>query len=192
VTTSDGTRIIKASPLTRAGFVEYGDVIETDGAAQFMINAGRATRFDDLAVVDTTEAGGLPAISIFRSEPVPQPVVLSVMERHPWASQAIIPMDGATCLVVVAPAGSFDPTRICAFLAGPHQGVNYRRGVWHHPLLALGQGGDFLVVDRKGPGENCDLVDLDPIMRITVILPDAAARRSHQASTLNQSEESDS
>jgi ureidoglycolate lyase len=176
VTTSGGTRIIKASPLTREGFAEYGDVIETDGATRFMINAGRATRFDDLATVDTTEAGGSPAISIFRSEPVPQPVVLSVMERHPWASQAIIPMGGAACLVVVAPAGPFDPSGICAFLAGPNQGVNYRRGVWHHPLLALGQTGDFLVVDRKGPGENCDLVDIDPSVRITVMLPDAAIR----------------
>ena len=162
--------------LTRAGFAEYGDVIETDGARHFAINAGRATRFDDLASVDTAEASGLPAISIFRSVPVPHPVVLSVMERHPWASQAIIPMNGAACLIVVAPAGPFDATRIRAFLASSGQGVNYRRGVWHHPLLALHQTGDFLVVDRKGEGENCDVVDLDPTMRITVMLPDEAIR----------------
>lgn len=174
VNTTGSTQIIEASPLTRAGFAEYGDVIETDGARHFAINAGRATRFDDLASVDTAEASGLPAISIFRSVPVPHPVVLSVMERHPWASQAIIPMNGAACLIVVAPAGPFDATRIRAFLAGSGQGVNYRRGVWHHPLLALHHIGDFLVVDRKGEGENCDVVDLDPTLRITVMLPDAA------------------
>ena len=30
------------------------------------------------------------------------------------------------------------------------------RGVWHHPLLALQAISDFLVVDRQGPGQNCE------------------------------------
>ena len=37
--------------------------------------------------------------------------------------------------------------------------INFRRGVWHHPLLALTPG-DFLVADRLGPGENCEAVDI--------------------------------
>lgn len=189
MSTTGSRQIIEALSLTRAAFSEYGDVIETDGARHFAINGGRATRFDDLATVDTAEAGGLPSISIFRSVPVPHPVVLSVMERHPWASQAIIPMNGAACLIVVAPPGPFDASRIRAFLAGPGQGVNYRRGVWHHPLLALHRIGDFLVVDRKGAGENCEVVDLDPTMQITVTLPDPEIRGPRQLS--NQSQESD-
>jgi ureidoglycolate lyase len=42
------------------------------------------------------------------------------------------------------------------FLARNGQGVNYRAGTWHHPLLALGEVSDFLVIDRGGPGNNCD------------------------------------
>jgi ureidoglycolate lyase len=34
--------------------------------------------------------------------------------------------------------------------------VNYHRGVWHHPLIALDGVSDFLVIDRGGPGSNCD------------------------------------
>jgi len=49
---------IVAAPLTRAGFSPYGEVIETAGTSHFPINGGRATRFDDLAGVDTGEAGG--------------------------------------------------------------------------------------------------------------------------------------
>jgi ureidoglycolate lyase len=165
------TRLIEAIPLTRAGFSVYGDVIETEGARHFSINGGRATRFDDLAGVDTAESGGLPAISIFRSAPVKFPVELHVMERHPWASQAIIPMDGAVCLVAVAPAGNFNLAQVRVFLAGSSQGVNYRRGVWHHPLIALYRTGDFLVVDRKGQGDNCDVVELSPVIRIAAMLP---------------------
>ncbi|OYD55049.1 hypothetical protein CGK74_02250 [Thauera propionica] len=42
------------------------------------------------------------------------------------------------------------------------QGVNYLAGVWHHPLLALDAVSDFIVIDRKGPGLNCDEVMLEP------------------------------
>jgi ureidoglycolate lyase len=57
-------------------------------------------------------------------------------------------------LIVVAPAGPLDPNLVVAFRALGHQGVNYRRGVWHHPLIVLDGEGDFLVIDREGEGEN--------------------------------------
>jgi len=38
--------------------------------------------------------------------------------------------------------------------------VNYRRGTWHHPLLSLDVVSDFLVLDRGGAGENCDVAPL--------------------------------
>jgi ureidoglycolate lyase len=36
--------------------------------------------------------------------------------------------------------------------------VNYAAGTWHHPLIALDSGGDFLVVDRRAPSaaDDCD------------------------------------
>jgi len=47
------------------------------------------------------------------------------------------------------------------FLASPHQGVNYHKGTWHHYCLALHQISDFIVVDRGGVGDNCDVINLD-------------------------------
>jgi ureidoglycolate lyase len=38
--------------------------------------------------------------------------------------------------------------------------VNFRRGTWHHPLLALDAVSDFVVVDRAGSGHNCDEIAL--------------------------------
>jgi ureidoglycolate lyase len=60
----------------------------------------------------------------------------------------------------VAPAGAFDAARVRLFRAEGHQGVHYRKGVWHHFLLALDEESDFLVVDRAGPGDNCEEVAL--------------------------------
>ena len=48
-----------------------------------------------------------------------------------------------------------------AFRATGGQGVNYARGVWHHPVLALDRETDFLVIDRGGGGQNLDEVVLD-------------------------------
>jgi ureidoglycolate lyase len=142
--------------LTRAAFAPFGDVIELSGARHFPINGGTTERYHDLATVDVDAAGGRPLINVFRAQPRREPVELSLMERHPLGSQAFIPLSDARYLVVVAPAGEFDPTKMRAFLSDGFQGVNYAKGVWHHPLLALDRVSDFVVVDRGGEQPNCD------------------------------------
>lgn len=145
--------------LTRAAFAPYGEVIEADeGATTVAINAGTAQRFDALAEVDVAHAGGRAVISRVRAQPRALPFIVRMLERHPLGSQAFVPLDPAQrYLVVVADAVDATPR---AFLASRGQGVNYRRGTWHHPLLALDRASDFLVVDRAGPGANCEEVQL--------------------------------
>ncbi len=154
-----------ATALTRAAFEPFGDVIMADGAArQFAINGGNTQRYHDLAAIDPGHDGHV-IVSIFRGLPRALPFRITMMERHPLASQAFMPLSGRPYLVVVArpgdPPGADD---LQVFLAQPGQGVNYAPGVWHHPLLALDEVSDFLVIDRSGPGHNCDEVTLpDPL-----------------------------
>ncbi len=149
---------VSVEPLTSESFKPFGDVMEaTESAQHFSINQGFAQRFHRLAHVDVTQGGGQPAISIFKARARPQPVELSVLEKHPHGSQAFMPLSGHAYLVVVALGGDTpDMSTLKCFSATVQQGVNYAKGTWHHPLLAL-QDGDFLVVDRAGPqGEvNC-------------------------------------
>jgi len=155
---------VSVEPLTAEAFKAFGDVIEASNSAQhFTINQGFAERFHQLAHVDVTQDGGQPAISIFKAKARPLPLQLSVLEKHPFGSQAFMPLSGDAYLVVVALGGDTpDMTTLKCFSATAQQGVNYAKGTWHHPLLAL-QDGDFLVVDRAGPsGEvNCVEVVLD-------------------------------
>jgi len=160
-------RILRPKPLTSAAFALYGDVLAVDAASEVRpINEGHTDRYHDLAGLDLLRGGGRPALSIFRSRPKASPLTLTMMERHPLSSQAFMPLGDRPWLVVVAPAGVFDPAGLVAFLAGPGQGVNYHAGIWHHYCLALGEESDFLVLDRVGPGENCDEVVLDPPVRV--------------------------
>ena len=150
--------------LTAEAFKPFGDVIEaTDNAQHFTINQGFAERFNRLAQVDVTKDGGQPAISIFKARARALPLQLSVLEKHPFGSQAFMPLSGHAYVVVVAMGGDTpDLSTLKCFMASAQQGVNYAKGTWHHPLLAL-QNGDFLVMDRAGPvGEvNCVEVVLD-------------------------------
>jgi ureidoglycolate lyase len=38
--------------------------------------------------------------------------------------------------------------------------VNFARGVWHFPLIVFHDKSRFMVVDRKGPGQNLEEVVL--------------------------------
>jgi ureidoglycolate lyase len=153
-------REITAEPLTPEAFAPFGRVIEASGAAvKLSINQGHAVRYDRLAELDVGDGGGVGAISLFRAKPLAEPV-LRMFERHPLGSQSFVPLGGRPYLVAVAPAGDFDPVAIRVFRAAGGQGVHYAKGVWHHFLLVLEEG-DFLVVDRTGPGDNCDEVALD-------------------------------
>ncbi|MBN3852286.1 ureidoglycolate lyase [Paraburkholderia sp. Ac-20340] len=151
---------LQLEPLTREAFAPFGDVIELDGARHFPINGGTTERFHDLAHIDVGEAGGRPLVSVFRAQPRTWPVAITMMERHPLGSQAFVPLAPTRYAVVVAPAGELDATQLRAFWVDGTQGVNYAKGVWHHPLLAFDRVSDFLVIDRSGTQPNCDETDL--------------------------------
>jgi len=158
---------ISPKALTKANFSRYGDVISVDDADEyFSINEGNTMRYHNLAKVDVADGNGQPIVNIFRSKPLGFPIAIKMMERHPLGSQAFIPMGKQPYLVVVAPAGKFDAASIEVFIASAEQGVNYHKGTWHHFCLALNENSDFLVIDRGGDGDNCDVQSLDGSIKI--------------------------
>jgi len=89
-----------------------------------------------------------------------------MVERHPLGSQAFIPLAEFPFVVVVAPPGeSVARGDLCAFVTNGKQGINYHRGTWHMPLIALEAGQRFLVIERGGDESNCDEHSLaEPIL----------------------------
>lgn len=150
------TDALAVRPLTKESFAPFGEVLETQSAEMRLINAGACTRFHALATVETRGEGARAVVSLFRSEPTALPLRLSMMERHPLGSQAFWPLSGGDWLVAVAPDENGRPGAPLVFRASGSQGVCYAPNVWHHPLLALGQVSDFLIVDRDGPGVNLE------------------------------------
>ncbi|NNM01255.1 MAG: ureidoglycolate lyase [Gammaproteobacteria bacterium] len=162
-------RTVRPEPLTAAAFSPFGEVLSAAGAQDVhLINDGHTQRFHDLARLDLNREHGQPLVSVFRSTPLPPPLLIESLERHPLSSQTFFPLSARPYLVIVAPPGPFDPAATKVFLAAPDQGVNYAAGTWHHYSLALQAESDFLVIDRGGPQANCDTVTLAPDDRFYV------------------------
>ena len=122
------------------------------------MNDARFERFHDLAKIDVDSAGGRTAISIARCKTATVfPHRFDMVERHPHGSQAFIPLAPFSFIVVVAPAGeAVDAADLRAFVTNGTQGINYHKGVWHTPMIAMEVGQEFLIVDRLPSKDNCE------------------------------------
>lgn len=160
-------KILRPEPLTASGFAPFGDVIDVGKASPLTINQGFAQRFNDLAHVDVASEGGAVNISLFHAHPRPVPIAITLMERHPLGSQIFYPLQDRPWLVLVC-GDVHDFASYRAFSAGGQQGVNYARNAWHHPLLVF-EAARFLIVDRKGPGNNLEEVWFDDSVAFSLV-----------------------
>ncbi len=145
---------IRIEPLNRSAFQPFGDVLDTAGDPDKIINQGACGRWHDLATLDVTD--GRLGLSLFKAKPRTLPHRLDMMERHPDGAQAFLPMNEEPFLVLVAEDDDSRPARPRAFMTLPGQGVNYHRGIWHGVLTPLSGSGLFAVIDRIGPGDNLE------------------------------------
>jgi len=147
-------KIFKPVKINRSNFAAYGDLISTESINPIDINAGYAKRFDNLANLDTSKNNGKTIVSIFSALKRTFPMKIDMMEKHPLGSQAFIPMKETTFLSFVAPPADVpELNKIQSFIIPPKMGINYKPGVWHFPLIST-EDTNFLVIDRKGNGEN--------------------------------------
>ncbi|HNP36795.1 MAG TPA: ureidoglycolate lyase [Woeseiaceae bacterium] len=154
-------RELKPLPLTKERFAAYGDVIETGQVEPGSMNDARFERYNDLCSLDAGD--GRIAVSIACSRtPSSLPHRVDMVERHPLGSQAFIPLTQSRLYIVVAPAAeNVETADLVAFESNGRQGINYHRGTWHMPLLALESGQRYLIIDRAAGAPNCDIHRLD-------------------------------
>jgi len=158
--------VLRPQPLTAAAFAPFGDVIESTGHTPMPINGGMTHRYHALGRVELLGDDAHGLLNLFDSTPYTLPMPLTEMERHPLGSQAFIPLQPHPFIVIVAakgqaPAQGLPAQSLHAFITDGSQGVNYHSGVWHHSLIALSTPARFLVVDRGGQGNNCDVVPIN-------------------------------
>ena len=146
--------IIKPKKITRKNIQKFGVLISIKKKKSININDGYAKRFDNLCRINTSSKKGKTIMSIFSAKKRKFPMNIKMMEKHPLGSQAFVPMNETTFLVFVAPKGKRPNTKkIESFIVPKQTGINYKPGIWHFPLISS-KNMNFLVIDRKGIGNN--------------------------------------
>ena len=146
--------VIKPKKITKENFTKFGDVISTQNIKSIDINNGYAKRFDNLANINISKNNGTAIVSIFSALKRSFPMKIDMMEKHPLGSQAFIPMKETNFIAFVAPPSNKpEISQIESFIISQGIGINYKPGIWHFPLIST-ENMNFLVVDRKGAGDN--------------------------------------
>jgi ureidoglycolate lyase len=140
---------VPLEPLTQERFAPFGDVISAGRGAGKDANQGSAVRFDWTSKLESTRPHANANLVVARCQPRRIPFEVKLLERHPCSTQAFLPMLCARYLVVVSLAledGSPNLETLRAFECKPGQGINYRRNVWHHPIVALDEPAEFAML----------------------------------------------
>jgi ureidoglycolate lyase len=133
--------IIKLEPVTAEAFAPFGQLLPRCETGE-----RRPELIEELQNLRPTAK---PRLSLAAVAPKPLPLTAVEMERHVFSSQAFVPYDCQSYLVLVAPHGANaapDVSGLRAFRVPGTIGVNYRADTWHHPLTALDWPARFVVL----------------------------------------------
>jgi ureidoglycolate lyase len=132
---------LKIEPIDADRFAPFGQLLPPRPPEQ-----GRQELIDEL---QNDRASARARLSMATVEPKMLPLTAVQMERHVHSSQAFVPVDCASYLVLVAPHGAgdmLDLGKLRAFRVPGDTGINYRANTWHHPLSTLERTGRFAVL----------------------------------------------
>lgn len=152
----------------------------TTATTTTLANQGTAQKYHRLANVVNLRppTSATPNLCIFHCQPRNHSTNdddkhefhVKILERHPHSSQIFLPMvqqreqqplqKGLRYLVIVAEGDPHtdtpDRSTLRAFMFHGWQGVSYRAGCWHHPMIALDSPTTFAVlVHEDGTSEDC-------------------------------------
>jgi ureidoglycolate lyase len=135
-----GVLQIKAEPLTAEAYRPFGQVIGSDNVRMKIVN----DRF----------RMGMIRIKC-------QPFRITHLSRHIKSTQALIPLGGKACLVVVAPptVNLDDPEdlkQVKAFINDGSCGINIDLGTWHMTPLPLGPEVNLVNIQGEHSGEDTE------------------------------------
>lgn len=167
---SPALRTVTAEPLTPEGFAPFGEVLGMSHAAGRDVNLGTAVRFDHAAHLENARPGARPNLAVFQAAAQSLPFAVTLLERHPFSTQAFLPLRAARWLICAAPSladGMPDIAGLRAFGARGDQGVNLRRAIWHHPILALEEDAVLAMLAwEDGSSDDCEQWKLEALLTV--------------------------
>jgi len=149
--TSITSKILTPVPLTANAFALFGAV--------FDLGKGEpGTRDAFAAPMENLRPDAKLNVSISRPLPIPMPITIEWLERHPHSSQTFVPLKMSRYAVLVCPTkddGTPDINNALTFIGAANQGLMYKPNVWHHPFAALDRNAESVML-RYDDGSDAD------------------------------------
>lgn len=154
-----------AAALDAEAFSPFGSVLDLATLPGRPVNENRGLRCDLPNVLEHRTGASSPSMAVYRLAASACPFPIRMFERHPLSDQLFVPITSTACLVAVAPSGQDgcpDLSGIRAFIGQSGQGIVYRAGVWHLPLVSVGGEGTFLMQmwETGDAARDCEVHDL--------------------------------
>jgi ureidoglycolate lyase len=134
-------KTLALEPITEAAFAPFGQLLRSPQPG--------GPRLELIEALQNLRPSGKPRLSLATVKPKSLPLTAVEMERHVHSSQAFMPVDCDSYLVLVAEHGADDRPDVAtlrAFRVPGDVGINYAANTWHHPLSALKRDARFLVL----------------------------------------------
>ncbi len=156
--------IIKATAVTPENYAPYGQVLRAEALGpQVSANMGTAVRFTELADLKNLRPKAKPHLSIYRCQPYLEGIDINLLERHEHSTQIFWALNPSAKYLGIVSLGKKEPdlSTLQAFVFEGAVGLSYRPGIWHHPMVALGQATDFAcLVYEDSSASDCEVLDL--------------------------------
>ena len=144
---------LHAERISNEAFAPFGTLLDP---------AIDRSRVDFAGPTTNDRAAARANLAIVRPPVVASGVVIDIVERHPFSTQAFMPLDVVAYVIVVAPddaVGQADLDRARAFTVPGTMGIVYGVGTWHVGMSVLGlPGGMAMLVHEDGTDGDCEYV----------------------------------
>ena len=157
---------LQIKKVSKDNFSKYGQLISTQDIESQNINEETTKSFYDLVNIENYGDDKKCRVNIFKSIKRDFPLEINMLENHPLSSQAFIPLQHTSFIVVVAPISSEPNINLIeTFLISPEEGINFKPKVWHYPLIAT-ENSNFLTIDKKDSENNLEIYNFQNIDRV--------------------------
>ena len=143
--------------ITKDNFSLYGDVITIKNKSSEVINNNTTQSFFDLANIEILGEDNNARLNIFNAKKRIFPLNINMLEMHPLSSQVFLPMSTTDFIALVTPIDiKPDLNKIECFKISNGDGINFKSGVWHFPLISI-QDAKFITIDKKNAEKNIEI-----------------------------------
>ena len=140
--------------ISNSNFVEFGDFINPYDKKAEDINTNTTKSYFDLANIEILGADNKARLNLFDAKKREFPLMIDMLEQHPFSSQVFLPLSDSPFFVIVCPkAIEPDLNNLKIFKIENGNGVNFKPQVWHFPLISINNA-KFITVDKKNADNN--------------------------------------